>query len=140
MDLLASILAYLCSVAAIVVALPMSYDAFVYAPLHPAFPQQTIAAAATPRTAETGATAAAKTGQRKSPFAGPESRVAGDGRTAPQADAARQRRERVTMARRRHPPWLEWQTREKEWAYQQAPQTLGFADEFPSGYGRELYR
>lgn len=61
MDLLAPILAYLGTVTALIAAVAMSYDAFVYSPTHSGGPPVSVALAAVPHGVKPAARIAAKT-------------------------------------------------------------------------------
>lgn len=107
MDLLVPIFAYLSTVTAIMVAVVMSYDVLVYAPLYSSGPPGTIAVAATPHDAKPAAKAAAKTV------------AAGSGTSRPLHAAARRRMVRRTgrMARKPYPGSALRETREWPRAY-----------------------
>jgi hypothetical protein len=60
MDLLAPILAYFGTVTAMIVAVMMSYDAFIYRPLYSLGPPNTVAVAATPAGAKPAVNVATK--------------------------------------------------------------------------------
>jgi hypothetical protein len=143
MDLLASILAYLGTVTAIIVAVVMSYDAFIYTPLHSINPQHTVTVAAKPSAAKAASSASAgKIAPPSVPAAslphGAPSRGALAAKAASQNDVAAERRAasaRKEAARQKHIRRLARQARGREWASQQPPGTfgLGYAEEPPGG-------
>jgi hypothetical protein len=126
MDLIASILAYLGTVTAIIVTVVMSYDVFIYTPLHSINPQHTLTIAAKPPAAK-AASSAPSASLPRSPRAA---------KAAPQVDTAAERRAasaRVEAARQKHMRKLARQARGREWASQQPPGGLGlgYAEEPP---------
>ncbi len=138
MDLLGSIFTYFGTVTAMIVAVVMSYDAFVYTPLNSAIPPHTLALAAKPSAPKAAAKPTSKIARLGSPVAEPVRRGAAEDRTAPQADAAAKRRAarvRNAIARQQQMHWLARQARAKELAYQQAPEALGYADEPANRFG-----
>ncbi len=147
MDLLASVLAYLGTVTTIIVAVAMSYDAFVYAPLHAPIQHHSPMVAAMPSATKFGATkpAAKPTAHLTRLDSDTEKPVqvgAANVTAAPPAEAVAKRRaarRRAVMARQRL-RWLARQARDREWAYQQTPQAFGYADEPPAGFGFDRYQ
>jgi hypothetical protein len=147
MDLLASILTYLGTVTAIIVAAVMSFDAFVYTPLHAVNPQHTLTVEAKPSVVKPrAAKAAALASASKITLAHAPAAAFSDGpqmaKAAPQIDVAAERRAaflRREARQKRLRNGLARQTGEREWASQQAPNALGYAsapsgglfDEFP---------
>jgi len=142
MDLLAPILAYLGSVTAMIAAVVMSYDAFIYRPLRSTIPQHTLVVAATPSTAKAAATPATKVA-RPGRAAAPAGGGAAANAITAQADAAAKHREagaRNVIARRQQRRWLNRQARVSKWAYQRVPEAQGYADEFATGFGYDRLR
>jgi hypothetical protein len=140
MDLLAPILAYLGSVTAIIVAVVMSYDAFIYAPLHAPLRHYSPTVVVMPSAAKSGAKATRQIARLGSRAAEPVHGGLANFTAAPQAEAAANRRaarKQIVMVRRRR---LARQARDKQWAYQQAAQTFGYADEPPAGFGFDRYQ
>jgi hypothetical protein len=142
MDLLAPILTYFGSVVAIVLAFAMSYDAFVYAPLHSTVARHVVmvAKAAAPGPA---ATADAKVVRVRSTSVTISSHHAASARTDLASDAAPAKRRaslRGTIARQQYLRRLPSQLRANEWAYQQGPLRSGFADESVGGFGYGWYQ
>jgi hypothetical protein len=137
MDLLAPILAYLGTVTAIVVAVAMSYDVFIYTPLHSINPQHTLTFAAKSSAAKAAlAASAAKIAAPSVSRASVSAEVA-TANVTPQIDVVAKRRAeflRREAARRKHTRWLARQARAREWASRQPPEALGYADE-PSAEG-----
>ena len=140
MDLLASIFAYCGAVAALIVAIAMSYDALVYAPLHHRIgPSQTLVVAAKPTATENAAkpsAALARGGLASLPARQRDGRGIAASEPAAQADvtlrtanARRSSAEHHALTQRR---FLRRQTRPdrpREWASRQWPDRLGYADE-----------
>jgi Tfp pilus assembly protein FimV len=137
MDLLTSIFAYLGTVTAIIVAVVMSYDAFIYTPLHSRNPQHNLMVEAKPTTAAKAAlsTSANKIAPTRLPVAS-LSRGAAPARAAQQMDIAAERRAAYLhreAARQKRMRRLARQARDREWASQQAPSALSYANEPPEG-------
>lgn len=138
MGLLAAILAYLGTVTAIVVTVAVSYDVFIYTPLHSINPQHTVTVAAKSVPAPSAAkrvlsASAAKIASRSSPGASP-SHDAASANATPQSDVTAERRAahlRREAARQKYTRRVARQARAREWASQQAPSRLGYADEPP---------
>ncbi len=138
MDLLAAIFAYLGTVTAIVVTVVMSYDAFIYTPIHSINPQHTLTIAPKPRAAVAALSASAGKIARPNLRAASSSRAAAAAKAAPQVDTAAERRAanlRREAARQRHMRRLVRQARGREWAAQQPPSAvgLGYAEAPPAG-------
>jgi hypothetical protein len=140
MDVLVPIFAYFGSVVAIVLALAMSYDAFIYAPLHPTAARHVVmvAKAAVPGPATADATVA----RVRSPSATISSHHGAFARTDLASDTAPATRRasllRGTVARQQHLRRPPSQLRAKEWAYQQGP--LGFANGSAGAFGYDQYQ
>jgi hypothetical protein len=140
-DLLAAILAYLGTVTAIVVAVVMSYDAFIYTPSHSINPQHTVtiaakAVAAKPSAAKAASVSVSKIVPPSAPVASPPRRATVAKAVRQQIDTAAERRAaylRRDAAGQKHMRRLARQTRTREWASQQAPGALGYADEPSEG-------
>lgn len=143
MDLLAPIFAYFGTVTAMIVAVVMSYDAFVYTPLHPPIPQHAVNLAAKPIAAKAAAKPAAKIARLSRVVADPVRGDAVGSATARQAHAAAKRRAargRNAIARQQQMRWLSRQARVREWAYEQAPEAPGYADEPANGFGYDRFQ
>lgn len=141
MDLLASILAYLGTVTTIIVAVAMSYEAIIYAPSHAPGQHHSLMLAITPSTAKLDASKPAVKPtttlvRLDSGAAEPVRGGATNITAAAPAEAAAKRRaarKRAVMAQQRL-RWLARQARDRQWAYQQAPQAFGYADERPTDF------
>jgi hypothetical protein len=136
MALIASIIAYLGTVTAIIVTVVMSYDAFIYTPSHSINPQHTLTAAVKPHAAVAASSASAGKIARPSVAATSHPRSAREAKAAPQVDTAAERRAasaRLEAARQKHTRRLARQARGREWASQQPPGGfgLGYAEEPP---------
>jgi hypothetical protein len=143
MDLLVSILAYLGTVTTIVVAVVMSYDAFIYTPLHSINPQHTLTVAAKPSPAKAASSASA--GKIAPPHVAAaslprsaSSRSALAAKAAPQSNFAAERRAasaRKEAVRQQYMRRLARQGRGREWASQQPPGGfgLGYTEQPPAG-------
>src|SRR5579862_7638038 len=91
MDLLAPILAYFGTVAAIVLAVAMSYNVLVYKPLHTTGPQGAITVAAKPNAAKPSSTAKPGIAASHSPAAQPVVHDVAAAKAAPHPIAAEHR-------------------------------------------------
>lgn len=143
MDLLGSILAYFGTLTALIVAVLMAYDAFIYTPLDSVNPQHTLTVAAKPSSVKAASAAKA------SKIATPGARVAAvshravAAKAAAQTEAAAERRAahlRKEAARQKHMRWLAQQARTREWASRQAPAALGYADAPHEEFGQGFYQ
>jgi hypothetical protein len=155
MDVLASILAYLGVVATILVTIGVGYDKVVYAPLHSPMPPHALAVAAKPAAPSAsvhGASPAPIVGARANPAAATRSpQLAAAERAAPQTETAavkhRPLHPRVAMTREQRGRAPARQEPGREWASEQAPRALGYADEpralfsfaAPTGFGYDRY-
>jgi hypothetical protein len=122
MGLFVSIFAYLGAVTALVVGLLMSFDAFLYPSDQSTFPQQTITAPK-PSAPHAMLTRSAKIAQSDAPLAEAPAPRPGTGADDTTAAVARSdwRQPRVhRLVRQGHG---------KNWAYQQEPNALGYAEE-----------
>jgi hypothetical protein len=129
MDLLASAFAYLGTVTAIVVAVVMSYNVFVYTPLQSINPQHTLTDAAKPSAPKAALPAASV------PHAAPAAKAASQIEVAAERRAAALRRETARQKRRLS------QARSREWVSRQGPRVLGYAEQAPEGlYNAYPYR
>jgi hypothetical protein len=139
MDLLGSIFAYLGSVTAIIAAFAFSYDVLIYAPLNSTGPHQPMAMIVKPSGAKPRVMTAASRARTIVPSKAPPAAVSREeaAKTARQIEAEVQRREayRRELARRRRTRWLVQQARAREWASEQAPAPLGYADAPPPAFG-----
>jgi hypothetical protein len=146
MGLLVSIFAYLGTVTAVIVTVVMSYDVFIYTPLHSINPQHTLTVAAKPSAVKPASSASAgKIAARNVPAAslsrgapshGAPSHGALAAKAASESDVAAERRAasaRREAAWQRHMRRLARQARGREWASPQGPRVLGYAEEPPAG-------
>lgn len=143
MDILASILAYFGTVAAIFLALAMSYNAVVYAPLHSITAQHALAVVAKPIPAKAAAKRPADA-QRDTAEAEarPMTRSLVVTRTrheAPPAARLKAERLRNAMLRKEYLRHLQQQVRARQFAAAPPAGALGYADEPRAVFGDDPF-
>jgi hypothetical protein len=117
MGFIASIFAYLCTATALVVALLMSFDAFLYPSGRTAIGQQIIAAATTPSVSQSTSAPAVSSLHPVSPVV---TEAAADDPHAGSENTVSQRPPMRRVVRR---------ARARDWAFKQEPKALGYAED-----------
>jgi len=140
MALLASMLAYLGAATGIVVALLMSFDAFIYSPSQSTIPQQTMATSAKPSGPEPTTMPTSASGRWAPRVAHGVAQGGAVANMNTAADARRSAPMASATSRERYGHRLDRQARAKSWAYPQAPnvepRAMGYAQESPFEYDR----